>query len=183
MSRSKTTGLLAQAASRKRSEKKEAARFAAAEKVTEWEGWLYSDGIQGYNDGYNDGYYAGADALMDYIADNTPDDEELAELEEDELAEIPKMPEYLWTCDEERFATASLDSIMENIADRGYEDFDTADLKGTEELGAAIDAFNEANVGIVSYRPNYKKALILGMNAKGVAPLLARADVETEVEP
>jgi hypothetical protein len=136
---------------------KEAARFAAAEKVTEWDGWLYSDEIQGYKDGY----YADVGELMDYIADNTPDAEEMAELKEDELAEIPKLPEYLWTCDEERFATASLDSIMENISDRGYEDFDTADLKGTEELGAAIDAFNAANAGIVSYSPNYKKALIL----------------------
>lgn len=141
---------------------REAACFAAAEKVTEWEGWLYSNEVPGYNDGY----YANIGELMGFVADNTPDAEELAELDEDELSEIPNLPVYLWTCDEKRFATASLDSIMENISDRGYEDFDTADLKGTEALGAAIDAFNAANAGLVSYSPNYNKALILGMNVQ-----------------
>jgi len=147
--------------SAEREREREAARFAAAEKVAEWDGWLYSDEIQGYNDGY----YANVEELIEYIEDNTPEAGEMSEMDEEELAEIPTLPEYLWTCDEERFATVSLDSIMDTIADDGYEDFDTDDLKGTAELGAALEAFNAANAHIVSYSPNYKKVLILGMKA------------------
>jgi hypothetical protein len=148
---------------------REAARFAAAEKVTEWDGWIYTEEIQGYNDGY----YDSVGALLEYIEDNTPDEGEMAELTAEELAEIPRLPEYVWTCGEERFATASLDAIIENIADRGYEDFDTDSILGTEELGAAIEAFNAANTGIVSYSPNYKRALILGHNAGDAPPCSA----------
>jgi hypothetical protein len=145
----------------KKDAEREAARFAAAEKISEWDGWIYCESPQGYNDGY----FSGVSDLEDYISDNTPDAEEMAELDEEERADIPKMPAYVWTCDEDCFATVSLEGIMENIADNGYEDFDTADLSGTEELGAAIEIFNTANRGVVSYSPNYKKALILGMNS------------------
>lgn len=71
------------------------------------------------------------------------------------------MPEYLWTCSEERFAHINLDSILQQIEEAGYEDFDRLDLTGIEELSQAIDAFNTANAHIVSYSPDYNKALAL----------------------
>jgi hypothetical protein len=136
---------------------KEAARFAAAEKVTEWDGWIYCEEVSGYNDHY----FVNVGELEDYIASEIPDEVEMALLSEEEQAEVIRMPAYVWTCTANAFAAASLDQITEQIADNAYEDFDCADLRGLDALQAAVDAFNEANAGILCYSPNYKRALIL----------------------
>jgi hypothetical protein len=124
-------------------QEKEAARFAAAEKVTEWDGWIYSEGH-----GHSDGYFRDPSELREWIEEDS-----------DEGAE---MPAYVWTCTEESFARTSMDQITDPISENAYEDFDCDSLEGIDALQSAIDAFNEANKRIVSYLPNYKRALILG---------------------
>ena len=123
---------------------KEAARFAAAEKVEAWDGWLYSDGY-----GNSEGFFRELCELREWI--------------ESESDEGTEMPEHVWTCDEIRFASVSIQEVTERIADSGeaYEDFDVDDLHGLDELEAALEAFNRANESVVSYRPNYKRALLV----------------------
>lgn len=134
----------------------EKARFAAAEKVTSWDGYIMAEGY-----GYSDGYFPSVDDLRDYV-----EDEEL------------EMPEYVWTCDRSNFAHLSIESITERIADGGeaYEDFDVDDLFGLEELEKAIEVFNAANDSVVSWNPNQKRALLVN---KSNVQAMASADTQT----
>ena len=132
---------------------KEAARFEAAEKVTQWDGWLYSEAY-----GSNDGYFQEVEDFREWI--------------ESESDEGTEMPGYVWTCDPIRFAVISIGEITERIADgrEAYEDFDVDDLHGLDALETAIEAFNAANESVVSYRPNYKRALLVNKsNARAMA--------------
>lgn len=124
---------------------KEAARFAAAEKVETWDGWIYSEGH-----GNNEGFFRDLDELREWIEDECDDG-------------APEMPEYVWTCDAINFAFVHLDQFTEYIESNSeaYDDFDVDDLQGLDDLQKALDAFNEANKSVVSYRPNRKRALLL----------------------
>lgn len=114
-------------------------RFNSAEKIDKWDGWVYSDGH-----GYNDGYASTIEEIIDYCKDGGID-----------------IPDYVWTCTEHRFAHICLDNILQNIEENGYEDFSAENLKGVKDLKIAIDNFNNINYDIISYEPNYKKALII----------------------
>lgn len=124
---------------------KERARFEAAEKVTEWDGWIYSEGHG------NDGF---AQCV-----------EDLFESAEFEFAS--EIPEYVWTCEPVQFVCVSFDNIKQEIEENesAYEDFDADDLHGLAKLEKAIDAFNEANADKISYRPNLKRALLVDRTA------------------
>ena len=126
----------------KREREKEAQRFEKAEKVSEWEGWVYSDGL-----GYKNGYFESVEDLEDYLEDQPS----------------YSRPEYVWTCEQQSFVSADAETIYEQIEndERAYEDFERGSLNGTDELEAALKAFTEANTGIVSYTPDYSKALLL----------------------
>ncbi len=136
----------------------EKARFDAAEKLTEWDGWIMAEGI-----GYRDGFFQSVDELREYIEGETPDEEEMAKLTEEEKEDIIKMPAYVWTCDPSYFCKLSIEDVTEQLTENcdAYEDFSVDDMSGVEELEKAIDAFNEANAGVVSYQPNMKRALVL----------------------
>lgn len=126
--------------------KKKAKRLEDAEKVSEWGGWIFADGI-----GPQDGYFESVDALLEYC-----DDEDHIEV-----------PSYAWTCKPQQFARASIGDITEGIYEDSYEDFDSSQLNGVAELGEAIDVFNEANKNILSYSPDYRKAVVIQNDKRG----------------
>jgi hypothetical protein len=129
-------------------QEKEQARFAAAEKIPadQYLGWVYSEGAGG------DCFLKSAQALMDDLENSDPGNDSV---------------EYAWACNPVQFAHVDMDDIMRSIEENGdaYEDFDSNYLSGILELGAAIDVFNKANEGIVSYQPDYKRAVILPKGA------------------
>lgn len=126
--------------------KAERERFEKAEKVAQWDGWVFSD--EGY--GYKDGYFESVDDLLEYLSDANADHEERL------------TPEYVWTCKENQFVSVDPEEdIYERIEENGYEDFERGSLSGTDELEAAILAFEKANESVVSYEPDYSKALLL----------------------
>lgn len=120
----------------------EKARFDAAEKLTEWDGWIMAEGI-----GYRDGFFQSVDELSEYVEDDGD----------------TEMPAYVWTCDPSYFCKLSIEEVTERLTENcdAYEDFSVDDMSGVKELEAAIDAFNAANTGVVSYQPNMKRALVL----------------------
>lgn len=125
---------------RKESEiEKEKARFEAAEKVATHDGWIFCDGL-----GYAEGYFESVDELLDYCSS--------------EECEIPK---YAWCCNPDNFVNVSIDEIIDRISDNGYEGFDSDTLRGQEELDVALQKFNAANSKVVSWSPNYKKAILI----------------------
>ena len=118
---------------------KERERFDKAEKVflDNWNSWVFCEGL-----GHNDGFFPSIEDMFDCV--KTKD-----------------LPEYVWTCNPIYFAVADVSDITERISDNAYEGFDVDDLNGLTELGKAIDAFNEANKDVVSYEPDYTKAVLI----------------------
>ena len=117
-------------------------RFDKAKKLTEWDGWVFSEGL-----GFREGFFESLSDLLD-------------QLEDDEV------PKYVWACDPDHFAFARVDDVIRPILENesAYEGFDSDDLSGIEELKAAIEKFNEANKHIVSYIPNFKMAVLINKN-------------------
>ena len=124
----------------------DAERFAAAEKITSWNGPVYCEGV-----GYNEGYFSDLGEFLDYAADRFEDG----------------FPSHLWTCETIPVVNLDLEQILENeIENCSIEDFDQDELQGREELDAAMEKFNELNKDRTYYEANYKKALVLNPNAK-----------------
>ena len=137
--------LACESCDRANQEKNERERFEKAKKLTqsEWDGWVYLDGTG--RDGYSE-------SLSDFW-DNW-------ELDHDEGDE---KPEYVWACKKNHFAVADVSDITERIGANAYDDFDTCDLNGLDDLKAAIEKFNEANKDVVSYEPDYGVAILLNL--------------------
>lgn len=134
--------------SKKRHAKKELDRYEKAEKVTTWDGWVFCD--EGF--GYQDGYFKSVSSLLGYITDHNAD-------QDDPLL----TPEYAWTCQKRQFVSVDAEDIYERIEndESAYEDFERGSLNGTEELETALLAFAKANEDLVSYYPDYSKAVLL----------------------
>jgi len=121
---------------------REEERFAKAEKVTEWNGPVYSDS----HDIGNEGYAENIEEALDWL---------------ECMSEDGKIPEYVWTCNERPICHLNFDSIIESSTSEAYEGWETENLNGLEELEAAIEKFNELNKDDVCWLPNYKKALLI----------------------
>ncbi len=114
-------------------ENTDAKRFEKATKLTQWDGWV-TDG--------ND-YW---ESVEDYLEDRGAGE-----------------GTYLWCCQPQRvIPDLDVAGVTEHwVCDRGWEDMDEHDLNGVAALQAALDAFVEANKGVVSYRPDYAQAVLL----------------------
>ena len=121
--------------------KKEEVAFLKAAKVTQWEGWIYCEGMD-----HNDGFFDSVSDLLEFC--------------EDEGISPPK---YAWTCSSRSFVTIDLDDILQRIEEDGFEDYEASDAKGLAELKLAIEAFNLANESTVIYEPNYSTAVIISL--------------------
>lgn len=70
-------------------------------------------------------------------------------------------PEYVWACSEHGIQKLDLDDCICNIVENMWEDADSSDLNGLDELQAAIDAFNKANESIQLWEPDYSTAILV----------------------
>lgn len=124
----------------KANDERERTRFEKAEKVTEWDGPIYSDGH-----GYHDGYFESLEDFEDWFAN----------------AEEVERPAYVWTCDVHPIISLDYDNVIENASQEAYEDWEPTALKLSKELTEAIEAFNEANKGETYWTYNSKRALVM----------------------
>lgn len=69
-------------------------------------------------------------------------------------------PEYVWACKNVGVQRADLEDITEHIVENMWEDADSSDLNGLDELQTALDAFNEANRSIRVWGPDYSTAIL-----------------------
>lgn len=127
----------------RRESEREQEKFAKAQKIPakDYAGWVFCDGTG------NSGYHESVDEFLEYWEDNRDEDDE--------------KPEYVWACEENHFVFVDVADITERICENGWEDMDPDSLNGLKELEAAIDAFNKANESVVSYDPDYTRAIIL----------------------
>lgn len=118
-----------------RSAAKEAEQFEKAEKVEAWDGGVF----------FGDTYFSSVDELCDTFEQDG------------------EWAEYAWTATPETvFTGLDVAGVVEDaISNHGWEDMDVNDFHGVSELQAALDKFTEANAAVHSYRPNYKKAVLL----------------------
>lgn len=128
---------------RREREDRELEKLHKAEKVTQWDGWVYRDGF-GSMAGGGEGFAEDIASMLEWC------DEEGCEY-----------PDYVWTCAAIPFAQVSINDILERIVENGYEDFNCDDLEGVKALEAAIEIFNEANKAVVKYEPDYTRAVIV----------------------
>lgn len=120
--------------------KREAERFDAATKISE------SD-YKGEHVYSNDKYYDSvADAIDGYLEGHEP--------------------EYVWACQDKRLPPIDLEDVTCNLLDNMWEDADTSDLHGIDELEAAIEAFNKANESILMWEPDYSIAILVKKGIK-----------------
>lgn len=132
----------------KRQAETEAKKFAKAEKVKDWDGWVWTDATS-----HNGGFFSDIGELIEWFNERYE--------EEDDCN--PALPAYAWTCESTAFVKLSLDGILEEIEDDddAYDDFSRNSLSGVKELGDAIKVFNEANKEIVSYHPCNNRVVLI----------------------
>jgi hypothetical protein len=70
-------------------------------------------------------------------------------------------PEYVWACIGKNLPEVDLEDVTSNLIDNMWEDADTSDLNGVDELEAALKAFNEANKSIQLWEPDYSTAILV----------------------
>ena len=123
-----------------------AKRLAAAELVTEYNGWICCDS----GCGSQDGYFPSIEDYVDYIFDEGWGDPE--------FEDSPAWPEFVFTCERD-IKEIDVSNVIENLCSDGYDEMDEH-LKGVKELGAAIDAFNLLNENALTcWSVNYKKKI------------------------
>lgn len=114
-------------------------RYEKAEKVTEWGGWIFADGIGG-----NDGFFESVGDLIEYIEDYSEPGEE--------------MPTYVYTCTKVSFQVDIQNAI--ESASENFEELPWTLEEDLDELKETINEWNKAQKAC-SYTPNYKKVLLL----------------------
>ena len=113
--------------------------------LVEYDGsFLYAEHLPGGREGY----YTDMEELLDEIGDYESEDEDA--------------PLVMFAfCTNPQRHDIDLGRVLENACDDGYEDMEDH-LSGVEELGAAIDAFNEKNrQALTSYCVDYKRKVAI----------------------
>jgi hypothetical protein len=123
-------------------EEKEAERFRKSERVEQWGGPVFVEGL-----GSNEGFFGNLCELIEWIHENEDEGEAL--------------PTYAWTCDEIPIVNLDYGQIMEDATQEAPECFDLSELAGVTELKAALATFNELNQKLVGWEPNFKKAVLV----------------------
>jgi len=126
------------------SARRDAQRLEKADKIlwSLWDGWVTDD----------DRYWESVGEYLDEVSEG-----------DDPLTDDNAQVAYLWAA-RPQVVIHDLDAsdVVEHlVCDRGWEDMGIDDLNGVKELQSALDAFVKANETVVSYTPDYTKAIIL----------------------
>ena len=115
-------------------------RLAEAEKLETWDSWVYQDGA-----GQQDGFFPSMEDFLTWLEER--DDEEGTD-----------WPQYVHVCEEIPFDAVDPSDVYERCTENSFDEA-SDQLQGLEEFEAACAAFNEANKGLVSFTPDYKRAV------------------------
>lgn len=70
-------------------------------------------------------------------------------------------PEYVWACKRVGIPRIDLEDVTTNILNNMWEEAETGDLNGIEELEKALQAFNDANKDLPVYEVDYSTAILV----------------------
>ena len=110
--------------------------YREAEKLTEWDGWVFVEGL-----GHMDGYFRDISELIDYCYD--------------EEIEVPK---WAFVCRKTRHEL-DIDAALEHMTEEAYE-YAYDDLRDIDELREFVREWNEKQ-DVVSYHPDYGRVVEL----------------------
>lgn len=114
-------------------------RYTKAVKLTEWDGWVYVEDM-----GFQDGYFQDIDELELYC-----------------LEDGAELPRYAWTCSTKPLVHVEADDIYYCVFMDSEEDRERYRIKGFEEIGKAVGAFNEANKHLLTYQPDFTRCVLM----------------------
>ena len=99
----------------------------------------------------------------EYTGDHVLDGDEFYDSVDDAIDRYSEgqEPEYVWACKTHSLPYVELEDVTCNLLDNMWEDADTSDLNGLEELEAALVAFNKANESIQLWEPDYSTAILV----------------------
>ena len=126
---------------KKRSIEREKRIFEKSEKVTDWDGWVYCEGL-------GNEYFEDLGLLKEYIEEEIENDKDFTR------------PKYVYATKRTLLSKVNIENIIESVCENSYKDAED-DLKGLDELQKALDDFNKANEHIVTYWPDCKKAILI----------------------
>lgn len=109
-------------------------RLERATKLEYWDGWVWDESD----------YYESLEAYVEHLECN--------------FADPNDWPDWVYVAKSKPGVNLDAANIIENLCERGYEDM-ADDLKGVDELGAAINAFNAANADIIVYDGDWSRAV------------------------
>ena len=126
-----------------RAKRRDAELFEKAEKVNaaDWSGWVCVSG---------DSFHESVEDWLEKWADD--------------YAEGDDLPTHVWAAEPQMVLNGGLDIddvLAPSIDAWGWEDCDSGCFSGTAELQAALDHFVYINRDVVSYRENFKKAILV----------------------
>lgn len=118
-----------------------ARRMEAAVEVTDYDGWVFCEEI----DGYNNGYWPSLEEFVDYVHDEFED---------------VGIPEFVYCCTPEAKEICIVDVVQTLLCDIDDEMADNFfdSLEGMAELEAAVEKWNLANkTRLTLYEADYKR--------------------------
>lgn len=116
------------------------AQIEAAEKLTDWDGWVCDPNGRGDQDGY----FESLDAMIEWYGDAEDDEGEM------------KLPEFVFTTTPIHFQV-DLDSAIESALEDHHEDA-AESLDGREEIEKLVREW-AARQSLVSYQIDYKRVI------------------------
>jgi len=107
----------------------------------------------------------------EYTGDRVLDGDEFYESVDDAIDRYSEgqEPEYVWACKEHGLPYVDSECVTSYLLDNMWDDADTHDLNGLEELEIALVAFNKANESISLWEPDYSTAILVSPRKEGEA--------------
>ena len=143
--------------------RKEAERLEKAEIVSGYDGWIYTDAVNGTQDGF----FESVSDLVEWCEENDGED-----------GEAIAIPEFAYCCNDKPPQRVDIDDVLEQMFTDSFEDAQDHAVE-TEPLRVALDTFWRANMHIVSYCPDYKRKVRVRSTAGPLRPTEDRKDAQT----
>jgi hypothetical protein len=130
-------------------------KFEVAEKVTEWDSWIYASG---YNIANSECYFRSVTELREmiekYNAEHPGPDEQY---------EMPRWVFCTEPCHLYRSSAKDLfeESFVADVYNEAWKECETRHKDAIEELDRALDQFYAATSNVCTFQPDYNKVLII----------------------
>jgi hypothetical protein len=129
-------------------------RLANAELVENWDGPVFWENAPFEGD-LGEGFFDSLAELIEEYQEWEPDPDDYGEGQP-----IPSLPERVHLCEIVPFKGIDMGRIVEDLTEEMFEDAGDH-LVALDPLEKAIQNFNKANEALVTYRPDYRRAVLV----------------------